>query len=50
VYIVEFCFCGKFSPPNDKKKGLVNPTKGVLIIEKNNFPYLKKKRLEVAKI
>jgi hypothetical protein len=37
-------FCGEFSPPGDKKKGLANPTKGFLRIVFKNSPYLKEKK------
>jgi hypothetical protein len=48
-YLIQGFFCGEFSPPGDKKKGLANPTKGFLRIFVQNSPYLEKKKLEVAR-
>jgi hypothetical protein len=36
-------FCGEFLSHGDRKKGLMNPTKGCLKILKLNSPYLEKK-------
>jgi hypothetical protein len=37
-----FCVFDEFSQPDDKKKGLPNPTKGILRIKKKS-PYLERK-------
>jgi hypothetical protein len=41
-------FCGEFSPPGDRKKGLANPTNGFLRIFLKNSPS-RLKKLEVAR-
>jgi hypothetical protein len=43
-------FCGEFSPPGDKKKGLANPTKAFLRIVFKTSPYLKKKKVRSRQI
>jgi hypothetical protein len=44
-----FLFFGEFSALGDKEKGLANPTKGFLRIQKKNRHIWRKKRLEVAR-
>jgi hypothetical protein len=42
-------FCGEFSPPGDKKKGLANPTNGFLRIFLKIRHISRKKKLKVAR-
>jgi hypothetical protein len=42
-------FCGEFSPPGDIKKRAGESNKGILEKFKNNWPYLREKKLEVAR-
>jgi hypothetical protein len=43
-------FCGEFSPPGDKKKGLANPTKAFLRMFFFNSPYFEKKKFRSRQI
>jgi hypothetical protein len=45
-----FSFFGEFSPLGDKEKGLANPTKGFLRIQKRKSPYLEEKKVRSCQI
>ncbi len=42
-------FCGEFLSHGDRKKGLMNPTKGFLRFFIKQLPYIDKTNLEVAR-
>jgi hypothetical protein len=44
-----FSFCGKFSPPGDKKKRAGESNKGNFENLKTKLPYLEKKKLDIAR-
>jgi hypothetical protein len=45
-----FLLFGEFSPLGDKEKGLANPTKGFLRIQKRKSPYLEEKKVRSCQI